>query len=106
MPKYECPRCSNSKGHIKAFDHVQGGVCFKCSGKGYIEQKHAPKKSRRFAIAFLWLDEKNANYKNGEFCDCLNIKAKTKRAAEEKAAALMSSNGSVEYRVTEIEESN
>lgn len=42
--KVECPRCLNGKGHIRAFTHVQGGVCFKCGGAGHIERKTAPKK--------------------------------------------------------------
>lgn len=29
----ECPRCAG-RGHIAAFQHVQGGVCFKCGGTG------------------------------------------------------------------------
>ena len=41
--KVECPRCMNGKGNIRAFQHVQGGVCFKCGGKGYVERKSAPK---------------------------------------------------------------
>jgi hypothetical protein len=42
--KVECPRCLNGKGHIRAFTHVQGGVCFKCGGAGFVERKTAPKK--------------------------------------------------------------
>lgn len=41
--KVECPRCTNGKGRIHAFSHVLGGVCFKCSGTGYVERKTAPK---------------------------------------------------------------
>lgn len=41
--KVECPRCMNGKGHIRAFSHVRGGVCFKCGGAGYVERKTAPK---------------------------------------------------------------
>lgn len=30
MHKIECPRCLGGKGEIRAFRHVQGGVCFRC----------------------------------------------------------------------------
>lgn len=29
-----CPKCAG-RGHIPAFSHVQGGVCFKCGGHGF-----------------------------------------------------------------------
>lgn len=41
--KVECPRCLGGKGHIRAFTHIQGGVCFKCGGAGHVERKTAPR---------------------------------------------------------------
>ena len=34
----ECPKCGGS-GRIKAFGHIEGGVCFACKGKGRIYGK-------------------------------------------------------------------
>ena len=48
MHKIECPRCLGGKGEIRAFRHVQGGVCFRCKGRGYVEVKTIPKPSIRF----------------------------------------------------------
>ena len=45
MHKIECPRCLGGKGEIRAFRHVQGGVCFRCKGRGYVEVKTIPKPS-------------------------------------------------------------
>lgn len=33
----------SGKGHSHAFSHVQGGVCFKCTGVGHVERKTTPK---------------------------------------------------------------
>jgi hypothetical protein len=43
MYKNPCRKCSDENGYIKAFKHVQGGVCFKCNGKGYTLTKTDPK---------------------------------------------------------------
>lgn len=32
-----CPKCGGT-GHIYGYDHVQGGVCFKCNGSGLVEK--------------------------------------------------------------------
>ena len=32
--KFNCDRCSGS-GYIPKFNHVEGGICFKCRGKKY-----------------------------------------------------------------------
>ncbi len=43
LVKVECARCLGGKGHISAFNHIQGGVCFQCGGKGYVMRKAAPR---------------------------------------------------------------
>ena len=42
--KVECSRCFGGKGFIRAYSHIQAGVCFKCGGKGYTEVKTNPEK--------------------------------------------------------------
>ena len=32
----ECQRCEG-KGHIRAFNHIKGGVCVKCNGTGTVK---------------------------------------------------------------------
>ena len=31
----ECPKC-NGTGHIPAYSHIHGGVCFRCDGRGKV----------------------------------------------------------------------
>lgn len=100
MNKYPCPKCDGNKV-IKGFDHVQGGVCFKCAGSGFIMQKSAPKKSKEFNIAFLWTDPTDVNYLGGEYCSCGKIVARSKSDAEKKAVERMQKNGSASYLLTE-----
>ena len=50
MITFECPRCLG-KGHIKAFTHVLGGVCFKCNGTGTVTQKAKPSTSTLFRVS-------------------------------------------------------
>lgn len=35
-PKGNCPRCGGS-GHIRAYSHIQGGICLKCDGAGSVK---------------------------------------------------------------------
>ena len=66
MYKVDCPRCMNTSGHIRAFSHVQGGVCFKCGGKGFVLRKTKPQKKSWFkCFAVL----------NGEFAHWYNLTA-------------------------------
>lgn len=34
--KVECKRCGGT-GYINAYEHIDGGVCFACQGKGYLD---------------------------------------------------------------------
>ncbi|QIG65726.1 putative antitermination protein Q [Ochrobactrum phage vB_OspM_OC] len=56
MFKVECAKC-NGKGEIKAFSGIAGGICFSCNGKGFICQKSAPKKSKKFAVSAVRKDD-------------------------------------------------
>jgi hypothetical protein len=40
-----CDRCGGI-GHIAAFKHVSGGVCFQCDGSGTTERRNAPREAR------------------------------------------------------------
>ncbi|QLO06886.1 Uncharacterised protein [Escherichia coli] len=62
MHKIECPRCLGGKGEIRAFRHVQGGVCFRCKGRGYVEVKTIPKPSVRFVAMQKWANPEDVNY--------------------------------------------
>lgn len=101
MPKFECPKCNNGSGNIKAFSHVLGGVCFQCKGTGYIEQKRAPTKSKTYSFSFLWTDPNHVNFMDGEFCKCFNKKARSYNAAVKIAEKAMKNNGAVEYKIEE-----
>lgn len=81
QPTYECPRCHGGKGIISAFSHVKGGVCFKCSGKGYIQGKpSAP--TQWFVAMQRWDDPADCNYNNGQFIRTFRFKAKNQTAAD------------------------
>lgn len=99
--KINCPKC-DGRGRIAAFGHVQGGVCFSCGGTGVGIRSSASKPSKSFAIGFLWTDPADVNYRDGQFCPCFTIKARSRAEAEKKAAAAMSRNGSSAFSVTEI----
>lgn len=73
MHQIDCPRCKN--GRISAFNHVQGGVCFRCNGKGYVLVKNLPKTSVRYQAHGLWLDPENCNYNNGDWLPVFYFKA-------------------------------
>lgn len=96
---YNCEKCLG-KGHIQAFGHILGGVCFSCKGEGKIKKKKNPSKS--FRVSFLWDDKSDVNYMNGDFCACGIIKSKTEYEAIKKAKKRMISNGSVAYRVEAV----
>lgn len=104
MAKYECPKCSNGKGIINAFSHVLGGVCFKCKGTGFIEQKNKPTISKQYSFSFLWTDPNHCNYRNGDFCKCFIKKARSESAAIKIAEKAMKANGSVDFSVSEVVE--
>lgn len=70
--KVECTRCMNGKGHIRAFSHVQGGVCFKCGGAGHVERKAAPKPQFWFRC-WTMID--------GEGCFRMSLKAPSEKQA-------------------------
>ena len=36
--KIKCPKCSGT-GHIPQYNHVEDGICFDCSGSGWIDKK-------------------------------------------------------------------
>ena len=98
MRKVECQKCSG-RGHITAYAHIHGGVCFTCGGKGYKLQKSAPKVSPSYRFSFLWEDESDANYNNGDYTCCFTRKARNLADAERKASQAMARNGSVAYKV-------
>lgn len=102
MPTFECPKCTDGSGNIKAFSHVLGGVCFQCKGTGRVEQKNAPRKSKTYSFSFLWVNPEDSNYMNGEFCKCFNKKARSMSAAIKIAKTSMAKNGSVDFKVAEL----
>jgi RecJ-like exonuclease len=78
MYKSECTKCMG-KGHIRAYDHVAGGICFTCNGKGYIETKTKPVESKLFPITAV-------DNENDQRIIVFHIKAKSEKEALEKAA--------------------
>lgn len=102
MAKFECPKCMG-KGRINAFAHIESGVCFKCQGKGFVEQKSAPKKQKQFKVSFLWTDKDDCNYRNGDFCHCWTKGYQSENKANQAAAKAMKNNGSVEYKVEKVD---
>ena len=72
MIKVTCAKCDGT-GQIRAFNHVQGGVCFSCGGKGYRMQKSQPRKSAEYVLSFQWLNETVVNYAGGEFVQCFKL---------------------------------
>jgi hypothetical protein len=100
MVKVECGKCMG-KGHITAFSHVQGGVCFSCGGTGYHLRKSTPKPSKKYSFSFLWTDPSDPNYQEGDYCLCFWKKARSLKEAESKAKKYMHINGSVAFKVAE-----
>lgn len=41
MFRVDCGKCGG-KGNLKMYNHIAGGTCFACKGKGYIEYKTDP----------------------------------------------------------------
>lgn len=101
MMKVECLKCGGN-GYIRAYTGIAGGVCFSCGGKGYHMRKSAPNRMKTFKFSFLWEDENDLNYKNGDFCHCFNKKARNFAAAEKMAVVFMQNNGSQDYWVEEV----
>jgi hypothetical protein len=63
MFKNPCSRCTDENGYIKAYNHIQGGVCFKCKGDGYVLTKTDPvileaRREKAAAIRNSKMDEK------------------------------------------------
>lgn len=99
--KVECSKCSG-KGNISAFGHVLGGVCFSCNGVGYKVLKNKPRPSKSFVFFYLWNDPNDCNYMGGEYCRCYTRKFRNMAAAERHADVAVTRNGSVAYRIEEI----
>lgn len=75
---YPCSRC-DGKGDIRAYGHVMGGVCFKCSGSG--QQSSKPRTSIRWTVL-------STNPTSGDRGDCYNIQAQTPVKAIARARVL------------------
>lgn len=80
--KAECAKC-NGKGEIKAFSGIAGGICFCCNGKGFVELKNAPNRSKSFAITAICKE-------NGDREVVFHIKAKSEMDAVKKAVIQLS----------------
>jgi hypothetical protein len=61
LVKVECMKCSGT-GHIQAFNHIMGGVCFACEGKGYRMLKSIPKPSKKYYVS-IRMEENDAEIK-------------------------------------------
>lgn len=93
MAKFECPKCSGGSGHIKAFSHVMGGVCFKCGGKGYVEQKTKPAKPMlEWSVGATNAAKSHPQDHEAGVCvfPIFTIKASTEAAALKKATEKLS----------------
>ena len=55
LVKVECMKCSGT-GYIRAFNHVMGGVCFSCGGKGYKMMKSIPKPTKSYYV-YIQMEE-------------------------------------------------
>lgn len=89
---YECPRCHGGKGVISAFKHVQGGVCFKCGGKGFVVGK--PSAPQQCFIAMQkWDDPSDCNYNGGDFIVTFRFKARNQKDADKKLATKLGNSG-------------
>lgn len=102
---YKCTRCEG-KGRISGFGHVQGGVCFKCAGKGTQATKPAIK-SVLFAVFLM-------NRETGQPERIYNMKARSSAAAisaafntYERASSIFrdiyTMNGAVAVRADELD---
>lgn len=87
---YKCSRC-NGTGRLSCYNHVQGGVCFKCLGTGSQATKPAAP-SKRFAVmAFnvttnqmeVWYNKRAATEK-----EAINKAMKTYQTASDQFKAL------------------
>lgn len=43
---FECPKCAGT-GYIREYNHVAGGVCFLCNGKGTVDRLPRERKPRK-----------------------------------------------------------
>lgn len=92
MYKVECSRCCNGKGRIAAFSHIQGGVCFKCGGKGYVMRKTKPGKpsvSWQVGATNGRKTHPGDNDVGVVVFPIFTVKAPTQAAALKKAAAIL-----------------
>jgi len=67
LVKVECMKCSGT-GYIRAFNHVMGGVCFSCEGKGYKMMKSIPKPTKSYYV-YIQMEENDPEPKQwlGEY---------------------------------------
>lgn len=88
--KTPCTKCFG-KGHIRAFSHVQGGVCFSCGGAGYrmVSANHKP--SILFAIEVTCVRAEGCTLEVGQRGVVFNVKARTAAEALRKARVTWSS---------------
>lgn len=82
--KITCTKCFG-KGHISAFSHVQGGVCFSCGGKGYRMVSKSHKPSILFAIEVTCVSSDGCSLEPGQRGIVTNVKARTAAEALRKA---------------------
>lgn len=82
--KTPCTKCFG-KGNIRAFSHVQGGVCFSCGGAGYKMVSKSYKPSILFAIEVTCVSSDGCSLKPGQRGVAYNIKARTAAEALRKA---------------------
>lgn len=99
MPEIPCPRCC--KGRITAFNHVQGGVCFRCRGKGTVLVRSVPAEKKTFLLFGLWLDPEHPNYNNGDWLHVMTIKT-TSQATADKRAARQSLKTGIPFRAEPV----
>ncbi|MGP9633721.1 hypothetical protein ACT3R7_11710 [Halomonas sp. AOP43-A1-21] len=89
LHKADCPRCAGGKGHIDAYSHIKGGVCFKCDGKGYVMLKAAPRRSTSWRVGATNIEQTHpGDHEAGAVVyPIFTLKARSESEALKKARA-------------------
>lgn len=65
----QCPRCGG-RGYLYGYEHVEGGVCFKCGGTGFFShgwKEYTPEYAQKLADRRLAKAKKTAPERNAKF---------------------------------------
>lgn len=95
--RVECAKCAG-RGEIKAFSGIAGGICFCCNGKGYVELKNPPKRSKKWIVSAV---EKSSGEVVEQIC---TINAKSEAEAIKKAQIQLSRGNGYDPMSAQVKE--